>query len=202
MPRDGTTTRTRILDVAERLVIDNGFAATSVDEIIEASGTSKGSFFHHFSSKRDLAGELVQRYADADVAVLRRALAEVETVADPVERVLAFVGFFVDQADQLMTEQSNCLYVAALTERQLVSDGATGPVGRAVEAWRADFASLLDAALAARGRTGEVDSGALADHLFVTFEGAFLLCRSTGDPSHMRAQLTSFRALLAALLRE
>ena len=36
--------------------------------------------------------------------------------------------------------------------------------------------------------------------LFVTFEGAFLLCRSLGDPSQMRTQLRTYRLLLAAVL--
>ena len=46
-----------------------------------------------------------------------------------------------------------------------------------------------------------VDVDALADNLFVTFEGAFLLCRSTGDPEHMRRQLATHRTLVEALLK-
>ena len=42
MPKDGTANRERILDAAEHLVIENGFAATSVDQILTAAGTSKG----------------------------------------------------------------------------------------------------------------------------------------------------------------
>jgi TetR/AcrR family transcriptional repressor of nem operon len=40
----------------------------------------------------------------------------------------------------------------------------------------------------------------LADHVFATFEGAFILARSTNDPGHMRAQLAVLRQLLTALL--
>jgi TetR/AcrR family transcriptional repressor of nem operon len=45
------------------------------------------------------------------------------------------------------------------------------------------------------------DVQALSDHIFVTFEGAFLLCRSTGTPGHMRRQLGVLRNLLSAALR-
>ncbi|MEJ7721594.1 MAG: TetR/AcrR family transcriptional regulator [Ilumatobacteraceae bacterium] len=55
MPRDGTATRERILDAAERLVIENGFSATSVDSVIDESSSSKGAFFHHFATKEKLA---------------------------------------------------------------------------------------------------------------------------------------------------
>jgi len=45
-------TRTKLLDAAERLMEQNGFAATRVDQIIDASQSSKGAFFHHFESKQ------------------------------------------------------------------------------------------------------------------------------------------------------
>ena len=40
----------------------------------------------------------------------------------------------------------------------------------------------------------------MADHVWVTFEGAFLLARTTGDPDHMRRQLATLRTLVSALL--
>ena len=109
MPRDGTATRQRILDAAEKLVIENGFAATSVDRVLESSATSKGAFFHHFPSKIDLGRAFVDRYAAADIAHLEQALDATAHVDDPVERALAFVRFFEDAADDLMAEQSSCL---------------------------------------------------------------------------------------------
>ena len=38
---------------------DQGYTATSVDEVIAESASSKGAFFHHFSSKADLAHQLM-----------------------------------------------------------------------------------------------------------------------------------------------
>jgi AcrR family transcriptional regulator len=80
MPRDGTPTRGPILDGAGRLVLERGLAATSVDEVIAASRSSKGAFFHHFPTKADLGRALVARYVEADVGQLmqKMALAEAE----------------------------------------------------------------------------------------------------------------------------
>ena len=208
MPKDGSATRQRILDAAERLVIENGFAATSVDQVIAASGTSKGAFFHHFDSKVALARALVERYAAADIGYLNRALAQVRAASsDPAEQVIAFMKVFEDGADELMAGQSSCLYVSILTERQLAQAGTRELIARAVLAYRTELSRLLRAALAARpgalaGAGGglAVDTDALADHVFVTFEGAFILSRSTEEARHMRAQLTILRQLLQALL--
>lgn len=179
-------------------MIENGFAATSLDQVIADSSSSKGAFFHHFDSKLALAQALVERYAAADVAHLESALRQARAAtANPGQRVAAFVRIFEDTADELMAAQSGCLYVSILTERQLAAAGTSGEIVSAIEAWRVGVAELLRAALPAGGA---IDPEALADHLFVTFEGAFLLARSTGDANHMRHQLRTFRLLLEALL--
>jgi TetR/AcrR family transcriptional repressor of nem operon len=199
MPKNGAINRERILDAAQHLVIENGFAATSLDQVLQAAGTSKGGFFHHFDSKLDLARALTERYAAADVGQLQAALDATAEVADPAERVVAFIRYFEDAAEELMSQQSNCLYVAVLTEQQLVTNGTSDLINHAIEVWRKEIAELLSAAATSR----DVDLGdveALADHVFVTFEGAFLLCRSTGAPEHMRAQLGVLRGLLGATL--
>ena len=201
MPRDGTATKQRILETAERLVIDNGFAATSVDDVIAASKTSKGAFFHHFDSKLDLARALVARYAAADIEQLKRAIAEAQaTTDDPAERVIAFVRVFERAADELMGAQSGCLFVSLLTERQLVQSATSAHIRKAIVAWRADLTAMLHEAVHQHRGLEHINIDALADHLFVTFEGSFILCRAMNDNRHMRAQLTILRQLIEALL--
>lgn len=194
MPRDGTATRTRLLDAAERLVTDHGFSATSVDQVIAEAGSSKGAFFHHFSSKADLGEQLVERYAAHDVQTLVDGLDATAHLDDPRERLVEFVRHFELRGDEIMSAQSNCLYVSVLSERQLAGPESGGAILGAVVAWREAIVGLLRAAL---GERPDLDD--LADHVFVTFEGAFILCRTTGDPSHMRRQLAALRVLLTAL---
>lgn len=199
MPRDGSATRQRILDAARDLVIANGFRATSVDAVLGASGTSKGAFFHHFESKRALADALVEAYVAEDLGMLQLGLEAAEAAgAEPVERALAFVRFFEDSADELMAGTTGCLYTSVLAEMELIESGASVPIAQAVAQWRDTFAHLLREALPDRS---DVDVDALSDHLFVTFEGAFLLARATGQPGEMRRQLATVGHLLDTLLR-
>jgi TetR/AcrR family transcriptional repressor of nem operon len=192
--------RTRILDAAEELVKHNGFAATSVDDILASAGASKGAFFHHFASKRALARALVDRYVDGDLGMLREGLAEVAPITDPAEKVLAFLRFYETWADGLVSEDTACIYIAVLSERELLHDDTADGVRRAITTWREEFVALLAPALAAAGRSDAVDAGDLADHLFATFEGSYLMCRSLGTAEPMRAQLRVLRQLITALL--
>lgn len=198
MPRDGTATRERILDAAQRLVIDRGFAATSIDAVLEAAATSKGAFFNHFPSKDSLAVALVERYAASDIEFLTDALAHAATSgATPRDRALAFLQFFEDAADQLVTETVGCLYTSVLSDLELITPATQGAVEKAIDSYRGEYAALLRAAMPERS---DIDIEDLSDHVWVTFEGAYLLARATSDPSHLRRQLNVLRKLIASRL--
>ena len=51
-------TKAKIVSASWKLFYDQGYEETTVEDIIEASGTSRGSFYHYFSSKDDLLGSL------------------------------------------------------------------------------------------------------------------------------------------------
>ena len=53
--RKGSDTRERLLAVAEAAVLEKGFAATSIEELIAAVGITKSGFFYHFPDKGALA---------------------------------------------------------------------------------------------------------------------------------------------------
>jgi AcrR family transcriptional regulator len=60
----GAETRLRIIHTAADLFHKQGARATSPDEIIEASRTGKGQFYHYFKSKEGLIHEVLQTYLD------------------------------------------------------------------------------------------------------------------------------------------
>ena len=58
MKHDSRNTRCRIINAAWSLFYEHGYEDTTIDEIVEASGTSKGSFYHYFEGKDALLGSL------------------------------------------------------------------------------------------------------------------------------------------------
>ena len=48
-------TRTKLLDAALLVIRTKGYAGTSVDDLCQEAGVTKGAFFHHFKSKEDMA---------------------------------------------------------------------------------------------------------------------------------------------------
>ena len=56
--KNARNTRSRIVNAAWKLFYEQGYEDTTVEEIIEVSRTSKGSFYHYFDGKDALLGTL------------------------------------------------------------------------------------------------------------------------------------------------
>jgi len=58
---DGTPVQERLLTAASRLFAERGFALTSVQEIVERAGVTKGAMYHYYASKDDLLQQIYAR---------------------------------------------------------------------------------------------------------------------------------------------
>ena len=200
MPRDGTATRTRILDAAQQLVLEQGFAGTSVDEVIAAAETTKGGFFHHFASKQELARVLVERYAEADLRILDELFERAERMSrDPLQQLLLFVALQEEDADRLAGDQSGCLLASLCYERDLVDAETQALIADTFVAWRTRTREKLEEVVALYPPRLPVDLDALADEGLAIFEGAYVLSRALGEPQVLRGQLRNFRNYLELL---
>jgi AcrR family transcriptional regulator len=86
-------TRQKILDAAERMISEQGYAATSLRQIIAAAGVNLASVHYHFGSKEELLDEVVMRKAgpvnEARLAMLDRAETESGPGREaPLEKIL------------------------------------------------------------------------------------------------------------------
>jgi TetR/AcrR family transcriptional regulator, transcriptional repressor for nem operon len=200
VPRDGTATRERILDAAQRMVLERGFAATSVDAVLAEAPATKGAFFHHFPSKNELGRALLERYAAADERLLDdfMALAEAES-DDPAQQLVAFVRHFEHAAEELAPTQPGCLFVSFIYESQLAADGADDVIATSIRYWRTRLLEKLEAAARVSPPAIAVDLNSLADQVFTIFEGGFILARAMHEPGHLSAQLAHLRHYLELL---
>lgn len=78
------TARERVLSTAVELFAEQGYDGTSVSQVIEKAGLTKGGFYHHFASKEDLLyevyGNLITRQLEAMDAILARKLPPAEAL--------------------------------------------------------------------------------------------------------------------------
>jgi TetR/AcrR family transcriptional repressor of nem operon len=81
--------KTKLLDSALRTIRTKGYGASTVDDICHAAGVSKGSFFHYFASKEDLALAAAAYFSARADALF--AAASYRDADDARERVLKYI---------------------------------------------------------------------------------------------------------------
>jgi AcrR family transcriptional regulator len=129
-------TRTAVLDAARGLFVAKGFEATSVDEIAQASRSSKGAIYHHFRDKQAIFAEVFQASQAAIMqAVLPTALESMPADASPWEQALLAISAVLhcyvddDEARVLLRESAAAL---GWDRKQAVDEEMALPLLRAV----------------------------------------------------------------------
>ena len=78
--------KAKFLDAALHVIRSRGYSATRVEDVCEAAGLTKGSFFHHFDSKEELALAAAAHFAAMADRVF--ASAPYQELVDPLERLV------------------------------------------------------------------------------------------------------------------
>ena len=195
-------TRGKILDAAEEIINRQGFSATSIDQIIERVGITKGAFFYHFKSKAALARALIERFADADQEILFTNMERAEKLSDdPLQQLLIFVGLLSEVAEELDKKpEPGCLFATYCFEQGLFDHETNDVIKNAISRWRTVISEKIRAAAESNPPKMEFDLDSLADMLTVVFEGAFVLSRSLKGPKIFADQIQHYRNYLRLLL--
>lgn len=178
-----TTAREKLVTAAETLMLSRGYASTSVDEICEAAGVSKGSFYHFFRTKEDLGLAVLDAFQERNGGILAKGVKE---SGDPVDRSLALVDHLLDSAGTLWG--NGCLLGSFALD--LAETNPT--IRKAVSEKFRQVAAVLGEGLEPLGTEGE-DGAELAERFIVVVEGALVLARAHDDWSYVERALERFR---------
>lgn len=166
-------TKQRMIQAATELMRTRGLTATSLSDVLSASGAARGAIYHHFpNGKAELARDAVTLTGEAVRGHL--AAMQAETPAEVVELFLASVRPVVAES----SKGAGCA-VAAATVDYGVDAGLSAATREAFRSWTATLEDRLSAA----GASAD-DAAMLAALMIVVLEGSHILCRAAGtlDP--------------------
>jgi len=188
--------RTALIDAMRRVALAKGYPGTTVDEICELAGVTKGSFYHHFDGKEDLGVAALEAYfSDVAAAFGDGKWTEVE---DPVDRLQAFI----DHAAVVCTGPvmiSGCLIGSFSLDMAESSPDLRVRLSTMFAALRDVVAGLVADAARARGR--QLDAAQFGDQFLAVLEGCIVLSKAHADPALPARGLELFGQHLALLLR-
>ena len=170
--------RTRLLTATIDLVRANGYVATRVDDVCAAAGVTKGSFFHHFASKEELAIAAAAHWNDRATKLFAQApyLAEAGTLG----RLLGYVKFRKKLLEGEIWEWS-CYAGTTIQETHETYPAIRDACARSIDDHLAMLRALIAATLGELPVAG-VSADSLAVHMQAVIQGAFVMAKARQDP--------------------
>jgi TetR/AcrR family transcriptional repressor of nem operon len=200
MATKGERTREKFLIAAEALVLDRGFAATSLDDILRATGFTKGAFFHHFKGKAELAEALVERYRKNHAKLFQRLIAEAEAEHDdPLDATYHLLRRFESFIEAQSAPLQGCIFAAYTHEGGQFDTTLRDIIADSLKRWAALYEAKFAAVIARYEPRLPVSGKELSEMIVSIIEGGLILARSYGDAHLVARQSRQFRNYLELL---
>jgi TetR/AcrR family transcriptional repressor of nem operon len=167
--------KTKLLDAARHVLRVKGYTATRVEDICEAAGLTKGSFFHHFDSKEKLA--LAAVAAEECGSSQLFASAQYHTPADPLDRLLAYIDFRKSMLQGELAEFT-CLAGTMVQEVYDTYPAIRKACDHSISAHAATLVSDIKEAMRQRDMHPDWTAESLALYTQATLQGAFILAKA------------------------
>lgn len=200
MARKNESARERILQSAEAQIMANGFAGTSLDDILKSAGLTKGAFFHYFKSKADLARELVEWHAQQDLTLFEGFAEKAEAESDdPLEQTFLFLKAFEDYAAMSTDVSPGCMYATYTYESMQFEPSVRDFVADTLRHWTSIYVRKFQEVLDRYQPALPVTARQLAEMIVAIVEGGLVLQRAYGDARITARQSEQFRNYLSLL---
>ena len=193
MTQRGTKTRELILAKATELVTRQGFAATSIHDLLASTGVNRGSLYFHFPGKDDLGIAVLERTREEFIEFLESSLVG----RSPGSRLEHFLRAALNiHRDQGFV--GGCLWGNTTLE---MSDRDADPRYLAVvrdmfARWKAMLVQVIADAQKAGEVRPDLSAKSLATHVIASIEGGILLSRLEKSAAPMATCLDSLRHAL------
>ena len=190
----GERTRERLMDLAYESIVEKGFAATSIEELVEAAGITKSGFFYHFRDKNDLARQLFERFLSEDEGIMETLEKRARELSDdPLQSFLIFLNVYAQMMDDMEALHPGCM-VATVTYQERMFDAEVRQMNvDYLRRMRERFVRWLEEIVARYPPRIPVELDQLADQLNVIVEGAIIQSKALRDESLMGKQTRLYR---------
>ena len=191
MKTKGELTREKILDVAQELFNVKGFNATTINDLVEATGMQKGSLYFHFNGKDEIARAVFDLASDKFMDFLDRAL-DGDNPADSID------NFFRCALDKHLATGfvGGCIFGNTALEMSDSDPDFARNIEKVFDAWIGKIADVVKAAQERKQIRDDIPGDALARQIVATIEGGIMISRLKKDERPMRECLEILRTTL------
>jgi TetR/AcrR family transcriptional repressor of nem operon len=170
--------KTKLLDAAMGVIRAKGYTATTVEDICQAAGVTKGSFFHHFETKEQLAIEAAAHFGKMASGLFS---APYRQAADPLDRVLGYIDLRIAILQGELCEYT-CLLGTMVQEVYDTHPRIRAACDQQISEHAAEVAKDIEAAKRLYAPDKSWSAESLSLHTQAVIQGALLLAKAKDGP--------------------
>ncbi len=181
------TTKAVLVDAGTRLILEQGYHQTGIQDVLQAAGVPKGSFYYYFPSKEAFGLAVIAQFAAAYLARLEQYLGD--TTASPLTRLRRHQEDLLARFERRGC-RGGCLIGNLSQELADHNPHLRAQLDAVLTSWRERYAQLFREAQAVGDLRTDLDPQALADFYLDSFEEALLRAKVSKSPAPLRVFLT------------
>ncbi|MEZ4648326.1 MAG: TetR/AcrR family transcriptional regulator [Candidatus Eisenbacteria bacterium] len=188
--------RTKLLDASLHVIRSRGYSATRIEDVCAEAGLTKGSFFHHFRTKEELAVAAADHFGRMAEGVF--AAAPYRELSDPVDHLLGYVEFRQSILERPIPEFT-CLLGTMVQETYDTHPAIRDACDRNISAHAHELERDVESAREMYAPDADWTPESLALHTQAVIQGAFVLAKAKGSSEVAVEMLGHLRRYLGLL---
>jgi TetR/AcrR family transcriptional repressor of nem operon len=190
-------TKRKLLDAGISLMRAKGYNATTVDDICETAGVTKGAFFHYFENKSEIAKAAVERFRDGKSEEFEAAT--FRKLPDPLDRVYGRLDFIKKSAGGHKRLTKGCLIGMLAQELSFTNPELRSVCQEAFSKIAHEFETDLAEAKAIYAPEADFNPKRLALLYVSIFQGSSMMAKASENNAVLLNNIEQFRSYLDLL---
>ncbi|MGF1541622.1 MAG: TetR/AcrR family transcriptional regulator [Pleurocapsa sp.] len=188
-------TKAYIIEQAAQLFNQKGYAGSSINDIMKATGLQKGGIYNHFKSKDDIA---IQAFDYAVSLVRQKVWNAVKLEKNAVFRLQALVRVHLDYIDHPPLA-GGCPILNTAIESDDAHPLLRERCAAAMNSWHNLIINIVDKGIKKQEIRSDTDPELVASLIISAIEGAIMMSKLEGDAIHLERVISSLNDYIASL---
>jgi TetR/AcrR family transcriptional repressor of nem operon len=200
MTERANSSRERILASAEVIMLQKGYASTSIEDILGKASNTKSGFFYHFEGNPGLAEALINRYLEQGDKIFEHLFSKtLDLSEDPLHQLLIFLRLLSEMLGNMEETHPGCLVASFTYENQQFKDNIRNLMRIGLLKWREMIGRQLELIEQQYVMKSDVPHETLSDMFTGTSEESILLARKFDNNQLLIDQIMAYRSFIRLL---
>lgn len=188
-------TKQFIIERVAHVFNNKGYAATSLQELTETTGLSKGAIYGNFKNKDEVA---ILAFEHNLNFIRERLRGNMQGARSSLDRLLAYPKTFREISRQVL-QSGGCPIVNTAVDSGNVNELLQEAVRGAIGEWKRSIVSLVDNGIDSGEFAKDSDAEKTAQVVICLVEGGYAMAKATGEEGYLQNSLSQVELIIMAL---